>query len=101
MRYRISRQADAQLDEITGYIARDNPDAAARVLDALFDAFQLLARDPEIGTLRDDLRPGLRVFTPKAPARNYVICYYARSAGIEIGHVFNARPNWMSILQGD
>ena len=53
--YRLTREAQANVDEITEFIAEDNVDAAIRVLDALEDAFALIAANPEIGHNRDDL----------------------------------------------
>jgi toxin ParE1/3/4 len=41
-----SRQAEADLIEIWRYIARDNPDAADRVLDRIERMVDLLARHP-------------------------------------------------------
>ena len=57
--YRISRQADADLEGIVDYIADFNPTAAFDVLDSLYDTFAFLARNPEAGTLRDDLRSNI------------------------------------------
>ena len=61
-RFRVSRQADADLDEIALNIGADNPSAAIDVLDKLHETFLLLAEHPEIGTLREDLVPRIRMF---------------------------------------
>lgn len=61
-RYRLSRQADADLDDIADYVAAETPRAALRILDTLRETFRILAVSPEIGTLRDDLMPNLRIF---------------------------------------
>ena len=52
--YRLTREAQANIDEIAEFIAEDNVDAALRVLDALEHAFTLIAANPEIGHNRDD-----------------------------------------------
>ena len=47
--YRLTREAQANVNEITEFIAEDNVDAAIRVLDALEHAFARIAANPEIG----------------------------------------------------
>ena len=56
-----------------------------------------LALDPR----RDDLRPGLRIFSPRSPARRYVICYYSTVSGIEIGHVFHGSQDWVALIASE
>ena len=53
--FRLTPEARANVDEIGEFIANDNLDAALRVLDALDNAFALLADSPEIGHKREDL----------------------------------------------
>jgi len=98
-RYRLSRQADADLDDIADYVAAETPRAALRILDTLREAFRILAVSPEIGTLRDDLMPNLRIFSPKRPASNYIIFYYLLpDGGIEISDVLHAARDWVSLF---
>ena len=47
--------AEQDLDEITMYIAKENKNAALNLLDGFFDAFNLLADNPQIGHVRADL----------------------------------------------
>lgn len=69
--YRLSPDAEAELDGIWLYIAREsrNIDIANRVVDRLTEHFWSLARHPYMGRAREELGPGLRSF----PAENYVI----------------------------
>jgi plasmid stabilization system protein ParE len=55
MKYRISRLADRDLDQIWRHIADDDPVAADRVDAALHAAMQLLARMPGIGHQRAEV----------------------------------------------
>jgi toxin ParE1/3/4 len=55
--YAITPAALEDLDEIAIYIAKDNPAAADRVIDAIFAAFAALADHPDLGHARDDLTP--------------------------------------------
>ncbi len=57
--YRLTRRANADLDEIADYLGERSPSAVNRVLNALQRTFEFLADHPEAGSLRDDLRPNL------------------------------------------
>ena len=81
-RYSVSPRARADLDEIWTYIARDNRQAANRMLRRLTDKFAMVSRQPEIGELRGDLHPGFRTVL----LGSYVI-YYT----IEAKHVRSMR----------
>ena len=63
--FRLSREAETELDAIWIRIAResDSIDIATRVVESITERFWLLARYPYMGRRRDDLRPGLRSFT--------------------------------------
>jgi toxin ParE1/3/4 len=99
-RFRLSRQADADLEEIARYVAVDNPQAAVGIIEALEVAFRILADAPEIGSLRDDLMPGLRMFSPKRPASNYIIFYYILpERPIEISDVIHTSRDWATLFQ--
>jgi toxin ParE1/3/4 len=72
--FRLSSEAEADLDNIWLYIARESGsiDIANRVMDGITERFWLLARHPYIGRARDgDLRPGLRSLV----ADDYVIIH--------------------------
>ncbi len=56
--YRLTREASRHLDEIEDYTARRwGDDQASSYLDALFDAFERLAANPDLGRRRRDLPP--------------------------------------------
>lgn len=54
-RYQLAEAARRHVDEITTFIAQDSVVAAFKVLDALEEAFEVLAEQPGIGHLREDL----------------------------------------------
>jgi len=86
MAHRLSNDAEAELDDIWYYIARQsgNPAVAERYVFYLTDRFQFLARNPFIGRRRDfDLRPGLRSFA----VDDYVILYRVDGEDVLILHV--------------
>ena len=87
-RFRLSKRAEADLAEIRRYIAQDNVSAADRFIGGLFDLFQSLGQNPEIGQQRPDLRPNLRSISHG----NYVVFFYPVQDGAEIvGVIHGAR----------
>ena len=90
MRVRWLRKALANLDAEAAYIARDNPAAAARVVMAIEEAVQNLARFPALG--RPGRVPGTRELV--VPATPYIIPYRVRNNAVEILRVFHASRKW-------
>ena len=58
----VSPLAQADVDEIWDYIARDSILDADRFVDRIERRFDFLADNSGVGVGRDDLRPGLRRF---------------------------------------
>jgi toxin ParE1/3/4 len=86
MAHRLAPEAEAELDDIWYYIAKESHsiDVADRVIDSITDRFFLLATYPHVGRRRDeDLRPGLRSF----PVGEYVIIYRVEGEDVLILHV--------------
>lgn len=88
MAHRRAPEADADLDEVWYYIVKESGsiEIADRFIDSLTQRFLLLARHPHVGRLRDDLRPGLRIF----PVGRYVILYRIEDDDVLILHVVAA-----------
>ena len=91
-RYRISEQSREDLRDIHGYIARDDPEAADRFVDLFFDKFEILAETPHIGTLVEQISPGLRAFS----FRRYVIFFRASDTEVEIVRVMQGSQDYWS-----
>jgi toxin ParE1/3/4 len=86
-RLRRTAQAEEDLIDIWSYIARDNPAAADRLLDALDIKSRALADNPRMGMAREDIHPGVRYF----PVGNYVILYRDLDDGIEVVRYVHGR----------
>lgn len=54
-KYYLSPVAEQDIDEIITYLARENPTAAHKFLDMLYDAMEKLSENPDMGHLREDL----------------------------------------------
>ena len=86
-RFRLSEQAKTDLNEIWDYIgiANDNPAAAYRQLETLYEKFTILATQPFMGHAREDLRTNLRSFA----AGSYIIFYVPIQEGIEVERIIH------------
>jgi toxin ParE1/3/4 len=94
--YVISPAGRQDLIDIWTEIARDNLDAAERLLDRFEAAFQRLAEFPGMGSARPDLIDlPVRFWT----LGNYLIIYRAEKSPIEIVRVLNAYRNVGAMLK--
>ncbi len=84
-RLKIKPRARADAGIIWSYIADDNADAATRLLQRIFDRFQLIRRSPESGEQRADISYGVR----QAIVENYVIFYEFDDASVTILRVIH------------
>jgi plasmid stabilization system protein ParE len=88
-RYDISPVALDDIDAAAAFIAEKDVPAAERFVDEVYDAFEMLARNPHLGHRRSDLTP-LPVFFWTA-FRSYAVISKDRSAsgrpcsGLEAG----------------
>ena len=78
--YRLTLEAEKDLDEITDFIAAGNAAAASRLIDAIEAKCQALAEMPGMGRRREELAPNLR----SSPVRKYIIFYRHQDEGIEV-----------------
>ena len=86
MAHRLAPEAEAELDDIWYYIAKESHsiEMADRVVDSITDRFFLLATYPHVGRRRDeDLRSGLR----SLPVGEHVIIYRVEAEDVLILHV--------------
>ena len=91
---------EAELWGIWKFIARDNPDAATRVVEAAFETFNTLAANPGLG------RPGKFGNARLAGTRsfrvsgfdNYLIFYRRVPAGIQVLHLYHGARDLESLF---
>jgi addiction module RelE/StbE family toxin len=90
VRVRWLKRALKNLDEEAEYIARDNPQAAARIVERIATSVDRLATHPASG--RPGRVPGTReLVISGAP---YVVPYLVRDETVEILRVFHAASKW-------
>lgn len=92
-RYRFTPQARDDLFEIWSYIAQDNPQAADRVENSIYEACELLVDSPLAGTTRKDLTslPVRFWLVPQFP--NYFIVYDPGTKPLEVIRIFHRARN--------
>jgi plasmid stabilization system protein ParE len=87
-RHVLHPNALRDLEEIWEYIAQDDPDAADRVIDQLFGAFDALATSPRMGHRRPDLTSGLLRFWL---VRSYLVAYAPEEQPLQVVAVLHGR----------
>ena len=90
MRVRWLRRALRNLDEEADYIARDDPDAAARMVQRIATAVEQLTIHPSSG--RIGRVPGTRELI--VTGTPYIVPYRVRRDAVEILRVFHAARKW-------
>ena len=98
MAHRLSPAAEAELDDIWYYIAKESQsiEIADRMVDSITERFSLLATHPHLGRHRDeDLRPGLRSFS----VGDYVIVYRVENDDVLILHVMHGRRDMEALFR--
>jgi len=88
--FALHPEALSDLDEIWEFIARDNLDAADRVLREIYEAFQSLANFPHRGHFRPDLTSHPLRFHI---VRNFLIAYVPDEKPLLVLAVLHGRRN--------
>ncbi|HAX79113.1 MAG TPA: type II toxin-antitoxin system RelE/ParE family toxin [Cyanobacteria bacterium UBA11372] len=84
-RYRLSQQAEKDLEDLWVYLAQQDEIAADRQVARLLDRFPMLAQFPNMGRQRNELLTGLRSF----PVKPYIIFYTILPERVEIVRVLH------------
>jgi toxin ParE1/3/4 len=98
---RLSGLARQDLLEIWEFIASDNLDAADRVRDTIFRAFERIASMPELGPRPRFANPRLKNvrFWPVPRFRQYLIFYRPiAKGGVEIVRILNGARDIAALL---
>jgi toxin ParE1/3/4 len=90
VRVRWLKCALKNLDDEAEYIARDNPQAAARIVERIAASVDRLATHPAAG--RPGRVPGTRELVISGTV--YIVPYRVRDETVEILRVFHAARKW-------
>jgi toxin ParE1/3/4 len=91
----LSKQAEADLDDIWLYVAHDSVRNADRLIAGIHRKCEFLTSSPGLGRRRDELRPSLRSF----PWGKYVIFYRLSKEGIEVVRVLHGHRDIDNIFR--
>lgn len=96
--YKIAPKARSDLDGVWDYldVQKESPTAAYRQIEMLYDKFSLLAANPFLGEVRDDLGTNLQSFV----ARKYVVVYRMAGDKIEIVRVIHSAHDMRALFGG-
>jgi toxin ParE1/3/4 len=88
--------AKRELDEIHDFIGieRQSPGAAAKLVREVYEKANLYATQPEMGTSREDLGEGFRVFSVKP----YIVVYRTIQNGIEVLRIIDGRRDYVALF---
>ena len=94
---RYLRTAECDLYGIFDYISRDNPTAAAALLEKIDSSIALLSSNPNMGVVPKDIRlknKGYRVLV----VEKYLVFYIVKSKTIQIRRVLHGARKYNSLL---
>jgi plasmid stabilization system protein ParE len=94
-KYILGAGAVADLEEIWEFIAQDNPEAANRWVEKLFDTFEEFGRVPGMGHRREDLTSFPVLFFPVGA---YLVIYRIAPKQVEIVGVTQGARDMPSFL---
>ena len=97
MAHRVAPRAEADLDDIWFYVAKESAsmDVATRLIDSIASRFHFLAPFPQAGRARDeDFGAGLRSIA----VGEYVIVYCVEGADVFILRVVHGRRDLEALL---
>jgi toxin ParE1/3/4 len=92
----FDRDAKQDLRQIVHYIGFEEmrPDAARKMAARIFRECKRYAGNPLLGELRNDLMPGIRIFT----VRPYVVFYFAIDDGIRVARIIHGARDYPALF---
>ncbi len=91
MEVRWSIPAAEDLEQICGWIERDNPEAARRVARTIYDECSRLKDFPNLGRASRRLAGRRELTFSPLP---YIAVYQVKPDAIEISRIFHGAQNW-------
>jgi len=88
--FALHPDALSDLTEIWEYIAADNPGAASRVIEEIYDAIRALVPFPDVGHSRSDLTSQPLRFHP---VRDFLIAYAPDEKPVLVLAILHGRRN--------
>lgn len=89
MNFNLLPQAIADIVAIATYIKAENPRAATKLAEELYQRFRALGAMPGMGVQRPEIAERVRSF----PVGNYLILYHQEVHGVDIVRVVDGRSS--------
>lgn len=90
----LSPFAQNDLKEIWLYISENSREFADKTIDEILQKCRLIAKNPKIGTAKDEIIIGLRYF----PFKRHNIFYFQTESGVEIYRVLHSSRDIIQIF---
>lgn len=87
MGFRLLPRAVEDIEAIASHINADNPSAAAKWVDGMYQRFVALGAASGMGVSRPEIGARVRLF----PVGNYLILYHEEPHGVDIVRVVHGR----------
>ena len=97
LEYRVAPLAKRDIDEIWDYVARDDPEAANRLVDNFRSRFILISQNKLIGSARSEFGSGIRLF----PFETSLIFYVPYESSVDIVRVLHSARDLTQIFDND
>ena len=99
---RFTPQAIADLEEIKRYISDDlfNPQAAAQLVDLVFEKIRTLTSLPQTGARLRSAIPILKTYR-FIPCKNYLVFYRMEEKTVSVIRILYARRDYLGLLETD
>ncbi len=101
---RVSASAAADIEQVVDrYADLADPRIVDRFVEAIADTFDLLARQPSVGSPRNAVDAGVSGLRTWPLARfPYVVCYLSEASAVDVLRVLHtARDLWAVLAEGD
>lgn len=99
---RFTPQAVADLEEIKRYISDDlfNPQAAAELIELVFEKIRTLTSLPQTGARLRSAIPILKTYR-FIPCKNYLVFYRTEVKTVSVIRILYARRDYLGLLETD
>jgi plasmid stabilization system protein ParE len=93
--YYLSPAAEQDIDDVINYLAQENVESAHAFLDAVYGAMEMIAENPDIGHLRDDLTIKPVKFWP---FKWHYLIIYTPTSPIDIVRVLSGHRDIINLI---
>lgn len=100
VKYFVTLKAEADLDELANFIAKDNLKAALKLYDMAAITFANIASEPKLGKKYNPINPALKKirFFPIKSFQRYLVFYQETQKGVKIIRILHQARNIKKLM---